>query len=243
MAKVKALPAHAFGRLRSPAFRCGDGSQSASGEELRRIAVFVAYENLSNKRSQHMGTSNHLSGNGPTLFNQLGWFIVLNSAWLLLAALTVWLGSRSYTISMSGSVADGTVVRLWEDGVAFDSDFAPIVEFQVDGKTYRVQSQNTYRWWNRYTRFPVGGQVAVRYETSNPENAEINSWWDIWNETIILGVFTLFAAIVINVYLLFRWRSRRARGVGTSSVLTALAYGASVGHLWASSVREVYWVT
>ena len=157
-----------------------------------------------------MGTSNPLSGNGSTLFNQLGWFIGLNLAWLLLAALTAWLGWRSYTLSTSGSVADGTVVRLLEDGPAFDADFYPFVEFQVDGKTYEVQSQNNYRWWNRYARFPVGGQVAVRYETANPENAEINSWWDIWNETILLGVFTIFAAIVINVYLLFRWRSQRA---------------------------------
>jgi hypothetical protein len=156
---------------------------------------------------------NSTSGNGPTLFNRLGWFIGLNLAWLLLAVLTAWLGWRSYTLSTSGSVVDGTVVRLLEDRTAFDADFNPVVEFQVDGRTYTVQSQNTYRWWNRYTRFPVGGQVAVRYETANPENAEINSWWDIWNETILLGVFTIFTAIVINVYLLFRWRRQRAAEV------------------------------
>jgi Protein of unknown function (DUF3592) len=152
-------------------------------------------------------------GDGSTLFNRLGWFIGLNLAWLLLAVLTIWLGWRSYTLSTSGSVADGTVVRLLEDGVDFDSDFYPVVEFQVDSKTYTVQSQNNYRWWNRYTRFPVGGQVEVRYETANPENAEINTWWDVWNETIILGMFTIFAAISVNVYLLFRWRSQRVAAV------------------------------
>lgn len=149
-------------------------------------------------------------GDGSTLFNRLGWFIGLNLAWLLLAVLTAWLGWRSYTLSASGSVTDGTVVRLLEDETAFDSDFTPVVEFQLDGQTYTVQSQNTYRWWNRYTRFPVGRQVEVRYETANPENAEINSWWDVWNETIILGLFTILAAISVNVYLLFRWRSQRA---------------------------------
>jgi len=161
-----------------------------------------------------MGTSNHLSGNGSTLFNQFGWFIGLNLALLLLAALTAWLGWRSYILSMSGSVADGTVVRLLEDGAAFDADFYPVVEFQVDGKTYEVQSQNNYRWWNRYMRFPVGGQVEVRYEVGNPEKAEINSWWDLWNETIILGVFTIIAAFAINVYLRFRWRSQRVANEG-----------------------------
>jgi hypothetical protein len=176
-----------------------------------------------------MGTSNDVSGNGSTPFNQLGWFIGLNLAWLLLAVLTAWLGWRSYTLSTNGSVADGTVVRLLEDEVAFDSDFYPVVEFQVDGTTYTVQSQNNYRWWNRYTRFPVGGQVSVRYERANPENAEINSWWDIWKETIILGVFTIFAAIVINLYLLFRWRSQRARGAAAPSVILRPHQGASRG--------------
>src|SRR5687767_4073258 len=139
------------------------------------------------ERMFSMEKLNSTSGYGSTLFNHLGWFIGLNLAWLLLAALTAWLGWRSYTLSTSGSVADGTVVRLLGDGPAFDADFYPVVEFQVDGKTYEVQSQNNYRWWNRYIRFPVGGQVDVRYETANPENAEINSWWDVWNETIILG--------------------------------------------------------
>ncbi len=104
-------------------------------------------------------------------------------------------------------------MHLLEDETAFDSDFTPVVEFQVGGRTYTVQSQNTYRWWNRYTRFPVGGKVTVRYETANPQNAEINSWWDIWNEPIILGMFTVIAAIVINSYLFFRWRAQRGTRV------------------------------
>jgi hypothetical protein len=149
---------------------------------------------------------NGTSGSGSTLFNRLAWFLGLNLAWFLLALLTAWLGWRSYTLSVNGEVATGTVVRLLEDDASFTSDFTPIVEFEVGGETYSVQSQNNYRWWNRYLRFPIGKQVEMRYEIGNPENAEINSWWDIWNETIILGVFTVLAAIGVNAYLLFRWR-------------------------------------
>ncbi len=138
-----------------------------------------------------------------------GWFVALNLAWLLLAALTAWLGWRSYTLSVNGSVAEGTVVRLLEDEVAFDSDFYPVVEFEVDGQTYTVQSQNNYRWWNKYTRFPIGKQVEMRYNPANPESAEINSWVDLWMEPLILGVFTVLSAIGVNVYLVFRWRSQR----------------------------------
>lgn len=143
---------------------------------------------------------------GSTFLNRLGWFVGLNSVCLLLALVAIWMGWRSFTLTTSGAVAEGTVVRLLEDEVSFTSDFTPIIEFQLDGQTYEVQSQNTYRWWDRYLRFPVGKQVEVIYNPANPESAEINSWWDIWNETIILSVFTILAAIAVNLYLIFRWR-------------------------------------
>jgi len=203
-------------------------SKTKPAKSAGRRTDFPQEEIKSNERMLGMEKFNGTLGDGSTLFNRLGWFIGLNLAWLLLAVLTVWLGWRSYALSTSGSVADGTVVRLLEDEVAFDSDFYPVVEFQVDSKTYTVQSQNNYRWWNRYTRFPVGGQVEVRYETANPENAEINTWWDVWNETIILGMFTIFAAISVNVYLLFRWRSQRVAAVPQGDDIRAATIGRGV---------------
>jgi hypothetical protein len=144
-----------------------------------------------------------------SLLNWLGWFFALNLVWILLAVFAGWLGWRSYNLTANGSVAEGKVVRLLEDQVAFDSDFNPVVEFEVDGKTYPVQSQNSYRWWNRYLRFPVGRQVEMRFDPAHPETAEINSWWDIWNETIILGLFTILSAIGVNIYLFLRLQSQR----------------------------------
>lgn len=158
-----------------------------------------------------MGTSNHLSGNGSTLLNHLGRFLGLNLVWLLLALFTAWMGWRTYTLSTkssNGNVAEGKVVQL-QGGIVFFSDFTPMVEFQADGVTYRVQSQNSYPWWKRLMSFPVGGQVEVRYEVGNPENAEITSWWDLWNETIFLGVLTILATFAINLFLLLRWLSQR----------------------------------
>ena len=131
-------------------------------------------------------------------------------AWLVLAVVTVFLGWRSFTLSVSGETATAVVVRLLEDDVLFTSDFSPAVEFQADGQTYSVQSQNTYRWWNRYLRFPIEREVEVVYDPANPASAEINSWWDIWNETIILGIFTFIAAVVVNAYLIFRRRGQHA---------------------------------
>jgi hypothetical protein len=158
-----------------------------------------------------MAETNVKSAGGFSWLNWLGWLFALNVAWLLLAAFTVWLGSRSYTLSTEGEVAQGIVVDLFEeDRSDSTSDIYPVVEFEVDGETYSVRSQNNYGWWNRYTRFPIGREVEMRYDPSDPQAAEINSWLDIWGETIILGLFTAVAAIGVNVYL-FVWlrRSRR----------------------------------
>lgn len=141
-------------------------------------------------------------------------FMALNSIWVVMALFAVWLGWRSYTLSTKGSLAQGTVVRILEDDkAAFDSDFNPVVEFQVNGTTYTVQSQNNYRWWNRYTRFPIGGQVQMLYDPANPQSAEVNSWFDIWTEPLLLAIFTAIIAVALNVYLLIRWRAMRSTRV------------------------------
>ena len=145
-----------------------------------------------------------------SFMNWLGWFIGLNLVWVVLAALAIWLGWNNYNLTTSGEITQATVARLLEEDAAFTSSFTPVFQFQVDGQTYEVQSQNTYRWWNRYFRFSEGSQVEIRYQVGNPENAEINSLWDIWIETILLSVFTLLFAVGVNVYMVMRWRMRKA---------------------------------
>ncbi len=142
---------------------------------------------------------------------EIGLFLLLNLIWLLLALLAAWLGWRSYRLSTQGIVAPGQVVKLLQDETAFDSDFSPVVEFQVNGKAYTVQSQNNYRWWDRYLRFPVGKQVEMRYDPHNPASAEINSWLDLWFEPLVLGLFTAIVALGVNGFLVFRWRHLRKK--------------------------------
>jgi hypothetical protein len=142
----------------------------------------------------------------------LGWVLGLNFIWLLMAVLTVYLGMRSYNLSANGEVVTGTVVRLVEDerdGASSFNDIFPVVEFEVDGQTYSVRSQNNYRWWNQYTRFGVGKPVEMRYDPADPQKAEINSLFDLWGEPVILGLFTLIAAVLSNAFFIFRWRAGR----------------------------------
>lgn len=146
-----------------------------------------------------------------SVMSLLGWFIGLNLIWVVLAAFAVWLGWRSYTLTTTGETAQAIVVRLIEeDRNQFTTDITPVFQFQVNGETYEVASQNNYRWWNRYFRFSEGKEIEIRYDPSNPELAEINSFWDVWSETIILGILALLFAIGVNGYFLMRWRMSKA---------------------------------
>ena len=140
----------------------------------------------------------------------LGWLFALNLAWILLAAFGAWLGLRSYTLTTEGEVATGMVVEYVEEELnTVGTNIYPVVEFTVDGETYTVRSQNSYRWWNKYTRFPLGGEVEMRYDPGDPQNAEINSWLDVWGETIIVFLLAAFAAVGVNAYLILWLRRSR----------------------------------
>jgi hypothetical protein len=140
--------------------------------------------------------------------NWLGLFLFLNLVGCVLAAATAGTGWRSYALSAGGQVATGRVVRLVEDEpTQFLTSISPVVEFEVNGEIYSVRSQNSYGWWDRYLRFPVGRQVEVRYDPANPASAEINSLTDLWLQPLCLGLFTVIFALVVNAFLLARWRS------------------------------------
>ncbi len=159
-----------------------------------------------------MTETNNASGSGAGCLNRLVWFLGLNLAWVLLAVFAAWLGWRAYNLSFNGDTVTGTVVGyVEEDKSASFTDIYPVVEFEVNGEKYSVRSENNYRWWNQYTRFSIGKQVEMRYDPADPENAEINSWLDLWGEPLMLGVFSIAAGIAVNAYLLFRWRTSRSR--------------------------------
>jgi hypothetical protein len=155
---------------------------------------------------------NDKSTNQGGCLGMLGWVLGLNGIWLLMAILAVYLGMRSYNLSVNGEVVTGTVAGIVQDdreGTSSFNDIFPVVEFEVNGQSYSVRSQNNYRWWNEYTRFKIGKQVEMRYDPADPEKAEINSLFDLWGEPVILGLFTLIAAILSNAFFIFRWRAGR----------------------------------
>lgn len=140
----------------------------------------------------------------------LGVLLVINLVACVMAGAAAWMGWRSLSLTTDGQVATGTVVRLVEDDPnEIFTGISPVVEFEANGETYEVRSQNTYQWWDRYLRFPVGRQVEVRYDPANPATAEINSWVDLWVEPLCLGGFTLIFVLVANAFMLMRWRAGR----------------------------------
>lgn len=152
---------------------------------------------------------NNESANSFFGLNWLELFLILNLVGIVLIAATAWLIWRSFSLSIDGQVATGVVSRLTEDDPAeFFTDISPVVEFEANGQPYSVRIQNSYPWWDRYLRFSVGRQVALRYDPVHPENVAIDSWLDLWVEPLTLGIFTGFFVIIVNMVML-RWRFGR----------------------------------
>ena len=108
----------------------------------------------------------------------------------------LYLGYQSWGLLETGQLATGTVVGFQEkeDDETRDISYAPIIQFQVDGETFRFTS-------TVYTAAPsttVGTAVPILYNTGNPNIANINDRFALWQLPFgltIAGLFVLIAAI------------------------------------------------
>ena len=108
----------------------------------------------------------------------------------------LYLGIQSWRLAETGQLATGTVVGFQEkeDDETRDISYAPIIQFQVDGETFRFTG-------TVYTAAPstsVGVAVPILYDSANPNIANINDRFALWQWPFgltIAGLFVLIAAI------------------------------------------------
>jgi hypothetical protein len=88
--------------------------------------------------------------------------------------------------------AEGNVTQLvTRMGVAGSASvFHPIVEFQANGQTYRFESD----YGSRPAPYQVGQAVKVKYDPSNPQEAEVDS---ALSSNLGFGIFAFLAAIAL----------------------------------------------
>jgi hypothetical protein len=79
--------------------------------------------------------------------------------------------------------AEGTIV----DVVPGKRGYDPVVGFTVpDGDQVRING------WvgSNASAFPIGKQVPVRYNPDNPQDAVIDTYWQVWFVPTLLGIIT-----------------------------------------------------
>ncbi|MCC7358926.1 MAG: DUF3592 domain-containing protein [Anaerolineales bacterium] len=130
-----------------------------------------------------------------------GW-VVFNLMWVVMLGVAAWYGYGSYTLTTSGRTVTGTVI---ENRVVSDSDgdtYKPVIEYEVNGQTYAFESPNSAS----PPAYAVGERVTLRYNPDNPQDARINSLWELWLLPCLLGPAALVLAVVINGGYFLAWR-------------------------------------
>jgi len=110
----------------------------------------------------------------------------------------------SWQLETNGERTSGTVVRLDEQD---DADggcctYVPIVEFEVDGKTYSFEGDTA----SDPPQYDVNENVPVLYDPSDPNTAQINKFSERWLMPIILIPAMIFASIILTFFMIRAWR-------------------------------------
>jgi Protein of unknown function (DUF3592) len=121
---------------------------------------------------------------------------------LVFIAIGVGIAWSSWALLSGGQRADGTVVEMVrvESSTAHDAKgrpistqpvFTPVVQYQVGGKTHRIQGHVS----TVDPAYPVGGAVIVLYLADEPADGRIDSFAEMWLAPLVFGggglLFTL----------------------------------------------------
>src|SRR5688572_17817027 len=131
---------------------------------------------------------------------QVGCILILSN--LFLGAFCLWGVYAAYIgwqLQTKGETASGTVVRMEESNSSEGGCcvYSPVVEFRAGGKTYSFQGDTA----SDPPEYRVGQEVRVRYDPANPETAQIDSFGERWLFPIIIIPSMLFAALLIDFFL------------------------------------------
>jgi hypothetical protein len=149
-------------------------------------------------------------GRASSGFERFKWgclWIVLNPLWIILLGSAAYLGLNSGEgESVTGTVASMRQVPATRPGEV--STYAPTVDYNVNGRKYTHHSSTS----SFPPGYKVGDTVTVIYQTTDPNDAEIDSWSSRWLLPALLGGAGLVvAAVAVPLTLLSIRRRGRSR--------------------------------
>ena len=130
---------------------------------------------------------------------------------LFFAGFCLWGAYAAYTswqLQTNGVITPGTVVRLNEqsDGEGGCCTYVPVIDFKVNDQIYTFEGDNA----SDPPAYDVGEQVNVRYDPTNPNKAQIDSFFERWIFPIIIIPAMILAAAVMNFFMIRSWRRGEA---------------------------------
>ena len=116
----------------------------------------------------------------------------------------VYTGYVSWRLEQGGEKTTGNVVRLDERNSSEDGCcvYSPVIEFVAGGQTYSFESGNA----SDPPAYDIGQEVLVLYDPASPETAQINSFFERWVFPIIIIPAMIFAALIVNFFMIRSWR-------------------------------------
>ncbi|HUF00182.1 MAG TPA: DUF3592 domain-containing protein [Anaerolineales bacterium] len=140
---------------------------------------------------------------------QIGCWTVLAN--LFFAGFCLWGAYAAYIgwqLQTHGVTTPGTVVRLNEQSDAESGccTYVPVIDFKVNDQIYTFEGDNA----SYPPAYEVGEQVDVRYDPTNPNTAQIDSYFERWIFPVIIIPAMIFAAALLNFFMIRAWRRGEA---------------------------------
>ena len=136
-------------------------------------------------------------------------FVVIGLIFVAIGAVTGW---STWNSLASAQRVEGKVIELVRTEsrgrtgkggtVSSKPGFAPLVQYQVDGTTYRIQGHVS----SSTPSYAVGEGVVILYSPDNPAEGRIDSFTEKWLVPIIFGGSGLLFTLIGFGML---WRRRR----------------------------------
>jgi hypothetical protein len=132
------------------------------------------------------------------------WTIFFNLFFAGFCLWGVYAGYTSWRLQNEGTTTTGTVVRLEESNSSEGGCcvYSPVVQFNANGQTYSFEGDNA----SDPPAYEVGEVVNVIYDPANPDTAQINKWSERWLFPIIIIPTMIFAAVILNFFMIRAWK-------------------------------------
>lgn len=130
----------------------------------------------------------------------------LHLIWMVMLGAALFMGYRSWRFTVNGVQVIGTVV----ENEAFDGadgvSYTPVVEYEVNGQTYRISGDNS----SSPPAYRVGQQVRVRYDPADPQRGQIDNWYEKWLGPVGLGCAAGLMALIVTGVMAYKLIRRQS---------------------------------